>query len=268
VMSNATARQYLDRFATHSFTDGVMVDTSTFGSFPDTHVKPWWDSEQGADRLSAYADAFSEARSNIKVLTNCGGSAIMWGGYFWDITTGAKDPRFYTTAQFMRFVRPGMKRIKSTSPDSRIAVGAYANAALGSMSVVLVNSSASPVSVTLRASSGSLPGQFDMRVTSATQNFVNAGSVSSAAVVSVPANGIVSLGYRYQGVVSTAVRAPTPASAIRQPSHYGAAARVCDLRGRLAASLTAPGAAAGVRCAVGASPDGAAGHAHLNLSSR
>jgi hypothetical protein len=245
-----------------------MVDSATFDTFPDTHVKPWWDSEQGADRLSAYADAFSEARSNIKVLTSCGGAAIMWGGYFWDITTGAKDPRFYTTAQFMRFVRPGMKRIKSTSPDSRIAVGVYANATLGSMSVVLLNSSASAVSVTLRATTSSLPAQFDMRVTSPSQSFVNAGSVSSGATISIPGNGIVSLGYRYQGGNPTSVRAPAPRAAAQAIGRVALATRAFDLRGRLVASLPAPGAAAGVRCVVGASPDGAAGHAHLNLSSR
>jgi len=251
LMQNATARQYLDRFATHSFVDGVMVDTATFDSFPDTHARPWWDSEQGADRLSAYADAFSEARSNIKVLTRCGGSAIMWGGYFWDITTGAKDPRFYATAQFMRFVRPGMKRIKATSSSGQIEAGAYADASVGSMSVVLVNSGASAISVTLQAAGGSLPAQFEMRVTSPSQNFVDAGTVSSGAAISVPATGIVSLGYRNRGVTSVAAPALSRTAVAPSVVSTRAAVRAYDLAGRRV--VASPVHAPGVRCVTRAS---------------
>jgi len=155
------------------------------------------------------------------------------GGYlFWDPaeTGGAKTNGYFMNAQFMRFVRPGMTRIKATCDEPLLRVIAFRNDVRGSFSVVMVNGTDRDIAVTLN-STGSIPDSLEMRTTSRTQGFVEGEIQDGVSPITVPARGIVSLGYRVRASQSVAAQYPHSAVAERTVAARGAV-RVFDLRGR------------------------------------
>jgi hypothetical protein len=230
ISRDSVAGRYLDRFAVHGFTDGIHVDSTTFDTLRPYGARPLWVSEFD-DQVVTYGDAFSEARSMLKMLVLSKASAVMLGGQFWGYSD-VKYPRYWTAAQFFRFVRPGMKAMKATSPDSSLMVGAFGDEAAGSMSLVCVNSSAQAASVTLAAATTPLPDSFSVRTTDSANCFIDHGVVSSSSTLTVPAMGILSLGFRNVGQLPSAVRPKSAGlTAVRQ-SVSRTPVRRFDLRGR------------------------------------
>ncbi len=202
VMHDSLANPYLERFAIHNYVDGVSVDTTTFDSIPDEHVRPLWVSENAGNHAFDTPDsALLLAREMLKSFTRSGVSAFMAAEsqHWWDEQTGRKYGSFWTFCHFARFVRPHMKRIKAqlAVADPELLVGAFANRDLGSLSLVIVNSADSERSIDL-ASTSQLPSEFEARRTTPTEYFVDLGTVSSAASITVPARSILSLGYRHR----------------------------------------------------------------------
>lgn len=244
IVGDAEAAPYIDRFAVHGYTDGIEVDTSTFGEITPEGGRPLWMSETGG-----YCNDYTEAMGLGRTLMRTYGSSNMsawiyvgivgtdsdrYGcGWFVSGDDGWLSPRYYVYGQFFRFIRPGMKRVDAVSSNGDLRVVSFKDDAKSSMSVIMMNTSTtSDIDVTLNITGGTTPPSFDMKRTTPTENFVLVGTVAPTDVITVPANSIVSLGYNYLGSPSavtprvTSSAAPATAGSLSAPSVY-------DLQGRL-----------------------------------
>jgi O-glycosyl hydrolase len=250
ILGDAQAAPLLDRFAIHGYSDGVRVDTNSFDSLTATGGKPLWMTETGGT-CETYADCMSIARQIMKAFASssmsswqfCGLiSAPSSCGWLVDATTGAPGPAYWAHAHFARFARPGMKRVAATCTDAELLVAAFKDDTKSSMSVVLINTNTSAAkSVTLACTGGSLPTQFETRTTSAAAYFAS-GSVAGNATITVPANGMVSLGYNHRGA-PVKVAQPGMAPGLKVP-RAAVAARAFDLTGRSLGTTLTTGRAA------------------------
>ncbi len=93
--------------------------------------------------------------------------------------TGADEyeitPKFYTSMNYYRFVRPGMVRCTASSADGKVLVSAFKSQD-GARVVVAVNP-------TLRTKCVSLPGSWERHVTSLDKNCVREADVAGGAAV-------------------------------------------------------------------------------------
>ncbi len=242
VVADASAAPYIDRFAVHGYTDGIQVDTTTFGTITPQGGRPLWMSE-----TSGYCNDYTASMTLARTLMRTYGSSNMsawiyvgilgedsqqYGcGWFVSSADGWLSPRYWVYAQFFRFVRPGMKRIAASSSQSDIQVVAFKDDAKGSMSVVLLNTSTtSSRTVTLNISGGALPPSFEVKRTTPTENFVSVGTAAPTDAITVPANSIVSLGYNHVG--GSSVAAPLSQATVSTGHSAQPQAHTYDLRGR------------------------------------
>ncbi len=231
IMGTPSAAPYLDRFAIHGYTDGVRVDTATFDTLPDTHTRPAWLSEFNWGEQT-YEEAFSFAKAVLKGLVRSNLSAYLAGGGLWDSDIGTKYPGYFLNAQLFRFIRPGMVHVGTAYDDTSLIAGAFANPAVGSFSVVILNSSSDTVALALAAQNGLLPDSLEIRITSPTQDFEGAGHAAAASPVVLPPTSVVSLGWAVRAREQH-VRPGVAAGAAPRRTRSGTTARVFDLRGRL-----------------------------------
>ena len=247
VMANEAVAPYLDRFAVHGYSDGVQVDTNSYDPTNPGVARPLWMSETGGGTEDHDA-AMLKARMLSRYLTRGGISAwihVSVGSYITG-DDGSRTPLFWTFAQFFRFVRPQMERIDATWSDDDLEVAAFKDDGRGAFSVVIINSGTVDKSVNLSIAGGSMPDTLEKRHTSPTDKFVYDGNVEPTATITVPANGIVSLGCGHRNSarpVGIAPRAAKTAAAVRTVGTL----RVYDLRGRAVHSMRAGTAVSGVR---------------------
>lgn len=259
VLADAEAAPYLDRFAIHNYVDGVSVDTTTFDSLPDEHARPLWVSENaGKHSFDTPDSALILARTILKAFTRSGVSAFMAAEsqHWWDPAGGRKYGSFWVYCHFARFIRPNMKRIGAqlATADPDLMVGAFANDDLGSLSLIVVNTATSERTIDL-ASASTLPAEFEARQTTATEWFVDLGTVSSDASIVVPPRSILSLGHLHRDGDGTATASVHEVSRLHPRADAHVVARsltVVDLRGRTAgpALRGATGLAPGAYCRV------------------
>ncbi len=245
VVHDSVAGPYFDRFAFHGASNDVSVDIDTSQKLQLTRTYPRekWVSEYNWQGMN-YDTSFIMATILLNELGDganiigymAGGRKVLWdasgnlgGG------TLPYSPSFYIHSQFMRFVRPGMTRVKVTTDEPLLRAISFKNDARGSFSVVMVNAAAQDVEVTL-SSTGSLPDSLEMRTTTdatAEEGFIEGPLQDGSSPITVPAKGIVSLGYRIRGAQPVGVHAPSPTRAVqrRMPRERGTV-RVFDLRGR------------------------------------
>jgi len=202
VLRDPEAEPYFDRFAYHGATSDVNVDTSQWPALTRTYPRDQWQSEFNWQKTD-YDTCFGMASSVLNRLGDGGNmTGYMAGGgrLWWDPTEtgGAKTPAFHMNAQFMRFIRPGMTRVKAASDVPLLRVIAFKNDTRESFSVVMLNGTTDELRVTL-SSTGTIPDSLEMRTTSSTQGFVEGPLQDGSSPVTVPARGIVSLGFRIRG---------------------------------------------------------------------
>jgi len=254
IVANAEAAPYLDRFAVHGATSATNVDTSECPVLRLQRERPKWLSEFNWQKID-YDSCFGMLAAMVHRLGDggslqaviSGGRANLWegAGNTGGGIGGRKTFGFYFLSQVMRFVRPGMTRVKATSDEPLLRVIAFKNDARGSFAVVMVNGTNSEQQVTL-SSTGTIPDSLEMRTTSSTVKFVEGEVQDGRSVVTVPARGVVSLGFRIRGPQphedpQTVAEWRTPTSAsIRAAAQQG---DVClfDLRGRALGRSTAHG---------------------------
>jgi O-glycosyl hydrolase len=256
VLANGAAAPYIDRFAVHGYTDGIKVDTTTFDTISATG-RPLWMSETSG-YCPDYDAAMTLARTLMKCLVNSNMSAWIYVGLIgqnsgqygcgWIVSQddGTLSPRYWIYAQFFRFVRPGMQRLAATSSDNNVMVGAFSDDTKGSVSVVLINNGASATTASLSFSGGAAPPDLEMKRTSPSENFIDAGTVLPTDQIPLPANSVVSLGYRHRGSPVRISRG-TPGAVLRQQQVNRKVWRAFDLAGRrVGAPVVLRGKAAGV----------------------
>jgi len=241
---------YVHRDAVH----GYQVDAETFdptafsGKAQPVAGTPLWMSETGfppgvdtydgailAAKVYYGAYKYSRMSAWIHLKVMAGSDSDGWRIGFVDPTSGRRFPTYWATAQYWRFVRPGMQRIEANSTNDSVRVVAFKDDRVSSMSVIMLNETATDQTVHLNITGGDAPPRFDVRRTTPTENFVMLGTVLPTDAISVPAKGIVSLGYNYIGTgvppgKETQVVRHLPNSVVSTPKHD---VRIYDLRGRL-----------------------------------
>lgn len=244
VLADAGARDYIDRFAIHGYSDGIRVDTASFGTIRPESGRPLWMSETGGT-YADYSTAFGHANTVLNCLVRSSMSAWIFVGIA-GANNGVPDPQYWMYCHINRFVRPDMKRVKVTCSDSELLIGAFKDDAKLSRSLVIINNANATRSVSIRFTGGTAPQSFAKRSSTSAAYYVADGSVSATSTIAVAARSVVSLGENHEGSVSVT---PPRAAVLSRAPHAGATRNALyDLRGRRAAQ--GMGARAG--CASGA----------------
>lgn len=202
IFKNGGNNPYLDIYAVHGYVDGVAPDygsaegwTALKTNISQKHSKPLWMTE-----TSGYAQtpegAMKLAKSMYLALRFGDISSwVYWsvsgepGSEFSIMANGEPTILYYVSKQFFKYIRPNAVRIDAASDDPEILTLAFKNASEGSMSLVVINASETQKDVTLDIPAG--PGEFTAYRTSATENSVEAGTITNT--VSLPAQSITSL---------------------------------------------------------------------------
>jgi hypothetical protein len=125
-----------------------------------------------------------------------------------------------------------MKRVAANCADSDIMVGTFADESIGSFSIVFINNATTAKSVTLSTAGDTLPGQLEMRRTTASEGFVDGGMVASTVSISLPAQSIVSLGHKVRVGSGTHVKRPRAVARVPLSQRRPGGSTAFDLRGR------------------------------------
>jgi len=205
IKNDATAKNNIDILAVHGYTDGVvassgsnlskywtnhkeqfskpmnkqawMTETSGYGNF--------WKSNGNTPGALALA---SDILSGL-VYGDMSGWVYWYGsaGDLMDVTT-PKLP-YFASKQFFRYIRPGAVRVDASSENAEIAVGAFENTAMGTNTIVLINTANIDNVIDLKG----ISGQFEMFVSSETNKCVSKGMISSTSSITLPALSVVTL---------------------------------------------------------------------------
>jgi len=252
---------YVHRDAIHAYMpDAVTFDPAAFGGrVQPVEGTPLWMSESPyKGDVSTYEGAIHAAKTlvaafkyssmsawiHLGIMANRGSNG--WQTGLADKTSGARFPTYWVTAQYWRFIRPGMQRIEAQSGRDSVEVIAFKDDRVSSMSIIMLNETSTDHTVELSITGGDAPPRFDLRRTTESENFVMLGTVAPTATIDLPGRSVVSLGYNYIGTGvppdwETSVAHPireTASGALVQTRSV----RVYDLRGRLVSYGDGPAA--------------------------
>ncbi len=169
---------------------------------PSYNVPHLWESET-ADLLFSGADInngifWAQQMYQYLTVAQVTGWHYWWligsGGQYIAYTTGTEPVRFYTFAQYSRFIRPGMYRIGSTTSSWLINASAYKDPVSGNLAVVAINWTGVAQPVTFNLSSFPNVASVTPWVTSATLSLASQSSVNVAGgsfTYTMPASSVV-----------------------------------------------------------------------------
>lgn len=206
-----TARDQLDIWAVHGYSDGVNPTGAAedwrynYEEYVVPTGKPIWMTE-----TSGYHDHWVSAGDsagaldlglNIHAALKYGNiSAWVWwqGSEIGDINQynlmdgeGNPGKRYYVSKQFYRYIRPGAQRIELTFDDEDGVVGtAYYHPGMDALTIVAINTTEEDVELILEGNN--LPANFDLYTTTAVHNSIHEGSVDTSDIT-LPAGSIVTL---------------------------------------------------------------------------
>jgi O-glycosyl hydrolase len=209
ILNDNTVNPYLDIYAVHSYVDGVAPDygsaegwSELFENITVNYNKPLWMTE-----TSGYAQTLEGAMNLAKsmYLALRFGNISAWvywgisgepGSEFSLMANGEPTILYYTSKQFFKFITPGSIRVQTLSSDEDVLTLGFKNPADGSMSLILINTSADEKTISLDIPIG--PGDFTVYRTSSADNCKEIGMVTNS--VALPAMSISSLvGYGAAG---------------------------------------------------------------------
>jgi glucuronoarabinoxylan endo-1,4-beta-xylanase len=232
IKNNATATSNIDILAYHGYSDGVNASSganlalywaNTVQQFAQPMGKKQWMTE-----TSGYVDTWETSASKPGAFNLAMDiySALYYGnvsGWVWwqgsetTSTTGefalfsnTIGKKYYASKNFYRYIRPDAVRVASTSSNSDVLVLAFKNSRINTTTVVVLNSSTSSKTVNLSTVGSGWPSNYDMFVSSATQNCVSTGNVSSTSTITIPARSVVTL--QSGGTATLFSVAPAPAA--------------------------------------------------------
>lgn len=205
-LNDVTARQYAAIMAVHGYAlDGVTAgstDAQTWQTMFDwgaKYDKPLWMTE-----TSGYKNDWSGAMALSKAMYTAlrFGNVSAW--LFWTLSTstldeyslmsssGLKSNRYYVSKNFYRWVKPGAIRVDAaTTAGSRIYPLAFRQPANKETTLIFINDN--PSKAVIRLEGAGLPASFEQFNTTATENCVSAGVVTTAANIELPAGSVVTL---------------------------------------------------------------------------
>jgi O-glycosyl hydrolase len=212
---NPGAMEQMDILAVHGYQDGVNPSSgSELGTmwskhlteFVQPHGKKAWMTE-----TSGYGDDWENDGDTPGALGLAIDiqSAILHGDVsawvYWqgsalagideynlmsDVTVGKK---YYASKNFYRFVRPGAVRVSAAASDETVSVSAFEHEGNGTQTLVLINTADEARGIELAVQGGAPEDEYEMFVTSATQNCASAGTVQGDGTIVLPARSVVTL---------------------------------------------------------------------------
>lgn len=176
---------------------------------------------------------------------------------------GPNAPKYVAAKHFFKYIRPGAFRVNATvSGSGELLASAYVHDAAGSMTIVLVNSAATPQTAALNFSGADTQPLSFSSYTSSNGNYWQQGAVplnGNTATVNIPAFGVVTLyGTGYTSAAGEPAgadftlypNAPNPFAGstiirYRLERHTAVRLSVFDMNGRLISTLVNASQSAG-----------------------
>jgi glucuronoarabinoxylan endo-1,4-beta-xylanase len=221
ISKDAKARDLIDIFAYHGYLDGVLANSGSilnklWTTAYTKHAQPLG-KKQWMTETSGYFETWGNT-SGINGVIKPGAlalaqdmySALVYGnisGWIW--WQGSEDAaaisefclmsptqqrkKYYVSKQFFRYIRPEAVRVDATSSDQEIFVTAFDNTLDTTSTVVLINSASTSKNITLSTQGGIIVDDYNVYVTSATENCANKGTVNAKASITLPAQSVTTL---------------------------------------------------------------------------
>jgi glucuronoarabinoxylan endo-1,4-beta-xylanase len=205
-LNDDSARGYTDIIAVHGYAlDGVTANSpdaqtwQTMYSWGARYDKTLWMTE-----TSGFSNDFKGAMDLAKAMYTAINFGNVSAWLFWELSqqnmdayslmssSGEKSKRYFVSKSFYRYLRPGAYRIKATVADqTNIYPLAFKHDTENSQTIVLINDNTTARAIKL--SGAGLSPQFEMYVTSETEDCKDDGAVNSSNAILLPANSIITL---------------------------------------------------------------------------
>jgi glucuronoarabinoxylan endo-1,4-beta-xylanase len=203
ILNDSTVKPYLDIYAVHSYVDGVTPDygsaagwTNLYNNITVAHGKSIWMTETSSSD-TGYTLGFNMSRALYLALKF--GRVTGWVYWYMAdamIVNNVPTKLGYALKNYYRYVRPGAVSVDATSSDPEILPLAFEHVTDSSTTIVLINNGTTTKTITLTVSGGSIPSQYTIYRTSATENCINAGAMNSSGTIQLPAQSITTLDNR------------------------------------------------------------------------
>ncbi len=205
------ADMFTDIIATHGYdTDGVGEKQPTYDGWTTM-----WERSQDCRYAKEFwmTETFPAYRNWDSALSLAGAihGALVYGNVglwtLWSIEgtlmdKGRPTASFYTSKNYYKYIRPGARRIQAESDHSDILASSFIHPELKTLTTVLINKSAEPVSTGLTGNR--LADRYDVYTTAEYMNFEFRGIVESGAPVALPGRSVTTLLGYIQGPVHVA----------------------------------------------------------------
>jgi glucuronoarabinoxylan endo-1,4-beta-xylanase len=205
-LSDDSARQYTNIIAVHGYAlDGVTANSpdaqtwQTMYSWGSQYDKPLWMTE-----TSGFSNDWKGAMDLAKAIYTAINFGNVSAWLFWEISQqsideyslmssiGEKSKRYFVSKNFYRYVRPGAYRINASAPDeTNIYPLAFKHDTENTQIIILINDST--ISQAIKLSGVGLSSQFEMFVTSETEDCKDDGVINSSEAILLPPNSVVTL---------------------------------------------------------------------------
>jgi O-glycosyl hydrolase len=197
VNDDAETEAYVGAFAIHNYDmDGIHpggAGASNWASYyiesqRTTHKKQLWMTETSMFPT----DINGGMDMAVKIYNAMAyGNINLWSHFYLGKGYGMTDHIYYVHKQFIRFIRPGAVRQKTTSSDSKVFALAFKNTAQSSYTIILINTD-STTKKTVAVNLPSSPGNFNMFRTSENEYCDYVGQTNLTAV-SLPKFSVMTL---------------------------------------------------------------------------
>ncbi|MEP7252880.1 MAG: PKD domain-containing protein [Ginsengibacter sp.] len=205
-LNDPVARQYTSIIAVHGYAlDGVTANSpdaltwQTMYSWGAQYTMPLWMTE-----TSGFSNDIKGAMDLAKAMYTAINFGNVSAWLHWQLSqqtldsyslmssSGEKSKRYFVSKNFYRYVRPGDERIKSSAPDgTNVFPLAFKNNVAATNTIVIINDNTE--SHIIKLNGASLPPQFSLYVTSATDDCKDYGTVNTSDAFSIPAKSVVTL---------------------------------------------------------------------------
>ena len=208
VLNDSDASRYMGIIAIHAYdTDGVTASSPSAKTWGDiysaasSHKLPFWMTE-----TSGYGTDINEAIKMVQAMyvgLKFGhvNAWIFWEGSDKDGSkesltygeSGMPAPiKFYAAKQFFKYVRPDAVSVDVSTDDADILPLAFQQSADKTMTLVIINKSATDKSIKLSLT-GNGPSTYESFRTSASEKCADTGSVNAGDAIPLPASSITTL---------------------------------------------------------------------------
>jgi O-glycosyl hydrolase len=206
-LNDPEARQYTGIVAVHGYDlDGLTAASPNAQTWQTMYG---WGAPYNLPLWMTETSGFKNDHEGAMALAKAMFTAIRFGNVsawvFWSLSTstlddyslmssaGAKSKRYYVSRNFYRFIRPGAVRHDVAAPDgSGVYPLAFKNGSEASSTIVLINDSKTASKAVKLAGTG-IAANYQVTVTSASDNSRDAGTVNGTDVVLLPPHSVVTL---------------------------------------------------------------------------